>query len=48
MPKSHYCKGVGKIEGNFTRKQEYGVQSKSEAEEKYAPDAKSKSEAFAD
>ena len=48
LPKSHYYKGVGKIEGNFTRKQEHGVQPKSKAEEKYAPDAKSKSEASAD
>ena len=48
IDESHYYKGDGKIEGNFTWKQEYGVQSKSEAEEKYAPDAKSKSEASAD
>lgn len=48
MPKSHYCKGVGKIESNFTRKQEHRVQSKSKAEEKYAPDVESKGEAPVD
>ena len=48
MPKLHYYKGVEKIEGNFTRKQEHGVQPKSKAEEKYAPDVESKGEASAD
>ena len=48
MPKLHYYKGVGKIEGNFTRKQEHGVQPKSKAEEKYAPDVESKGKASVD